>query len=260
MCPLQQLLVAGHRGNVYTVDYARDGKRFASGGADNTIFIWTSEAEGLLKYTHTDSIQKLAYNPVTGQLASCTESDFGLWSPQQKNVQKHKVPSKVLSASWTADGQYLALGMLNGLISIRDKSGDEKVRTAMRCRARAPLISCLTFFFLSPPFKGVRPSGRCLGILRRRNQWMCWQWGAGTKPCHSTRYARHSRPFSSCEPSLVAMQVTGIQHGKDRHLGFDPCSVSHFSNGEYLVVGGSDKKVKEFHGLQCADHLSHCDL
>lgn len=124
-------IISGHRGTVYTVEYAKDGKRFASGGADSTIFIWTSEAEGLLKYSHNDSIQKLAYNPVTGQLASCTASDFGLWTPQQKSVAKTKVPSKILCASWTNDGQFLALGMLNGMISIRNKTGEEKVRSSI---------------------------------------------------------------------------------------------------------------------------------
>lgn len=108
------LAFSGHKDTVYTVDYSKDGKRFASGGADCTIFIWTSAglssitfsllshshfcphclrlpAEGLLKYSHNDTIQKLTYNPVTGQLASCTATDFGLWSPEQKSVQKHKV-------------------------------------------------------------------------------------------------------------------------------------------------------------------------
>lgn len=76
---------------VYAVAYASNGKRFASGGADKTVIIWTSKAEGILKYTHTDSIQCLAYNPVSQQLASGTASDFGLWSPEQKSVAKHKV-------------------------------------------------------------------------------------------------------------------------------------------------------------------------
>ena len=59
----------GHKDTVYCVDYSRDGKRFASGGADNTIIIWTSKAEGILKYSHNESVQRLAYNPVTQQLA-----------------------------------------------------------------------------------------------------------------------------------------------------------------------------------------------
>ncbi|KAJ3038043.1 hypothetical protein HK097_003308, partial [Rhizophlyctis rosea] len=38
-------------------------------------------------------------------------------------------------------------------------------------------------------------------------------------------------------------QLTGQQVGKDRVLGYDPCTVSYFSNGDYLVMGGSDKKL-----------------
>ena len=36
-----------------------------------------------------------------------------------------------------------------------------------------------------------------------------------------------------------------FQVGKDRHLGYDPCCLSFFSKGEYLVIGGSDKKVSQ---------------
>ena len=49
------------------------------------------QAEGILKYSHGDSIQALAYNPITQQLASATASDVGFWSPEQKSVAKHKV-------------------------------------------------------------------------------------------------------------------------------------------------------------------------
>lgn len=78
-------------GQVLTVDYAKDGKHFASGGADHTVIIWTSEAEGVLKYTHNESILRLAYSPGTTKLASCTQFDFGLWRQEQKSVIKHKV-------------------------------------------------------------------------------------------------------------------------------------------------------------------------
>ncbi len=32
-----------------------------------------------------------------------------------------------------------------------------------------------------------------------------------------------------------------LQIGKDRQLGYDPCSISWFTKGEYLVAGGADK-------------------
>ncbi|XP_029453383.1 protein transport protein sec13-like [Rhinatrema bivittatum] len=66
----------GHKDTVYCVAYAKDGKRFASGSADKSVIIWTSKLEGILKYTHNDSIQCVAYNPMTHQLlASCSSSD-----------------------------------------------------------------------------------------------------------------------------------------------------------------------------------------
>ena len=117
----------GHKDNVYCVDYAKDGKRFASGGADKCVIIWTSKLEGILKYSHNDSILCLAYNPISHQLASCAHSDFGLWSAEQKSVQKHKINSRINCCAWTNDGQYIALGLGSGFVSIRGKSGDEKV-------------------------------------------------------------------------------------------------------------------------------------
>ncbi|KIZ06021.1 hypothetical protein MNEG_1945 [Monoraphidium neglectum] len=117
---------ASGQGLVYCVAYAWNGKRFASGGADKTVIIWTSKGEGILKYTHGDSIQALAYNPATQQLASGTAGDLGLWSPEQKAVTKHKVQSKILCLSWTADGTLLAMGCYDGSVSVRDRAGSER--------------------------------------------------------------------------------------------------------------------------------------
>ena len=195
------LATPGHKDSVYCVDYSRDGKRFASGGADKTIIIWTDKAQGILKYSHNDTIQKLVYNPVTQQLASCTASDFGLWSPEQKSVQKHKVPAKILCASWTNDGQFLALGMLNGHVTVRDKHGVEKV-----------------------------------AIVRDAPIW-CMAWNP------SREEASEVLALGCWDQTLSFYQLSGLQHGKDRRLDFDPCTLSFFSNGEYLVVGGSDKQA-----------------
>ncbi|GMH36992.1 hypothetical protein BSKO_04865 [Bryopsis sp. KO-2023] len=194
----------GHKDAVYCVDYAANGKRFASGGADATIIIWTNKGEGVLKYSHNDSIQALAYSPTAHQLASGTATDFGLWSAEQKSVAKHKVTSKILSLAWTCDGQYIALGHFDGNISIRDKSGDEKVSI----QRDAPVWS------------------------------MVWRPG--------TSVGEDILAAGCWDGSLSFYQLSGGQIGVDKDLGFNPCSVSFFGNGEYLMVGGTDRKVHLF--------------
>ncbi|XP_028334450.1 intraflagellar transport protein 122 homolog isoform X6 [Physeter macrocephalus] len=149
----------GHKDTVYCVAYAKDGKRFASGSADKSVIIWTSKLEGILKYTHNDSIQCVSYNPVTHQLASCSSSDFGLWSPEQKSVSKHKSSSKITCCREEH----------NDILAVAD-------------------------------------------------------WGQ----------------------KLSFYQLSGKQIGKDRSLNFDPCCLSYFTKGEYILLGGSDKQVSLF--------------
>jgi len=33
------------------------------------------------------------------------------------------------------------------------------------------------------------------------------------------------------------------QIGSDKELGFDPCSISFYPSGDYMAIGGSDKKI-----------------
>uniref|UniRef100_A0A2K5KYV8 Intraflagellar transport protein 122 homolog n=1 Tax=Cercocebus atys TaxID=9531 RepID=A0A2K5KYV8_CERAT len=198
----------GHKDTVYCVAYAKDGKRFASGSADKSVIIWTSKLEGILKYTHNDAIQCVSYNPITHQLASCSSSDFGLWSPEQKSVSKHKSSSKIICCSWTNDGQYLALGMFNGIISIRNKNGEEKVKIE-------------------------RPGGSLSPIWS-----ICW---------NPSREERNDiLAVADWGQKISFYQLSGKQIGKDRALNFDPCCISYFTKGEYILLGGSDKQVSLF--------------
>mmetsp|Transcript_18911 Transcript_18911/g.49275 ORF Transcript_18911/g.49275 Transcript_18911/m.49275 type:complete len:1222 (+) Transcript_18911:159-3824(+) len=190
----------GHKDSVYCVAYALNGKRFASGGADNTVIIWTSKAEGILKYTHNESIQALAYNPITQQLASATAGDVGLWSPEQKSVAKHKVSSRICALSWTPDGHLLAMGCFDGSVIIRDKAGTEKTR-----------IETGTSPVWAVSWNPSEPNALTVG---------CFDGG------------------------LKFYTSAGQQRSKDRNLGFDPLSIAHFSNGEYLAISGTDKSVQ----------------
>uniref|UniRef100_A0A2I3HUQ9 Intraflagellar transport protein 122 homolog n=1 Tax=Nomascus leucogenys TaxID=61853 RepID=A0A2I3HUQ9_NOMLE len=241
----------GHKDTVYCVAYAKDGKRFASGSADKSVIIWTSKLErichvsrswsvmsslhlhliflglhktvritatnkapkGQVIYScllprHNDAIQCVSYNPITHQLASCSSSDFGLWSPEQKSVSKHKSSSKIICCSWTNDGQYLALGMFNGIISIRNKNGEEKVKIE-------------------------RPGGSLSPVWS-----ICW---------NPSREERNDiLAVADWGQKVSFYQLSGKQIGKDRALNFDPCCISYFTKGEYILLGGSDKQVSLF--------------
>lgn len=140
----------GHKDYVFCVAYSKDGKFFASGGADKTVIVWSDKCEGVLKYQHNDTVQCLAYNPVTHQLASAAESDFGMYSPKQRSVQKTKVQSKICCAAWTNDGNFIAFGQYNGHITIRDRAGVE----TLRIERTAP-VWCLEW---SPDVPGQEPT------------------------------------------------------------------------------------------------------
>ncbi|ODN03325.1 hypothetical protein Ocin01_03324 [Orchesella cincta] len=129
----------GHKSTVYCVAYSNDGKRFASGGGDKNVVIWSDTLQGTLKYVHGESIQCLAFNPTNTLLASCAVNDFGIWSPDKKSVDKHKVPAKINACCWTTDGTLLAIGLGNGTVSIRKKNGSEQCRIERPGGALSPV-------------------------------------------------------------------------------------------------------------------------
>jgi intraflagellar transport protein 122 len=81
---------AGHKDTIYAIDYSLDGHRCVTGGADKSVIVWR-DMEAILKYSHSESIQSVKFNPVTGHVASCSGSDYGIWSADAKSVQKFKV-------------------------------------------------------------------------------------------------------------------------------------------------------------------------
>ena len=47
------------------------------------------------------------------------------------------------------------------------------------------------------------------------------------------------------DQTLSFYLLSGAQQNKDRALAYDPCSLSYYVDGEYIVMGGSDRKVRE---------------
>jgi len=89
-------------------------------------------------------------------LLTCAITDFGLWSFKDKSVPKTKVSSRITCCSWTNDGQFMALGFFNGIIQIRDKNGEEKLKIERPEASNSPVWSlewnpsklyCIYFYF-----------------------------------------------------------------------------------------------------------------
>lgn len=201
--PLQTL--RGHKDMVYCVSWGRDGESLASGSADKNVIIWgDTPFEGKLKYSHSESVQRLAYNPKTALLLSCTNVDFGLWSPEfKKSVYKEKVASRCCSCSWTNDGQYFAIGHHSGAITFWTKAGSMVKEVT---KSRGFPVWCMAW----------NPSREDkLDVLT-----VC-DWGQ----------------------KLSYYLLNSKQVGKDRALNYDPTCVAHFPSGGFSIVGGSNKKV-----------------
>lgn len=194
-------LLKGHKDKVHAVCYAKNGEKFASGSADRTVIIWSNKLEGLLKYSHGDSVQCLSFNPLSHQLASCALSDFAFWGVEQKAVQKHKVNVRINTCSWTNDGQYLALGLQNGVISIRNKLGEEKGKIE-------------------------RPSGPAVWAL-------CWNPNRDD-PNDTLCVADWGK-------TLSFYTMGGKLVGKERMLGYEALRLRYFPQGSYLLVAGLNK-------------------
>ncbi|XP_073975880.1 intraflagellar transport protein Oseg1 isoform X2 [Rhodnius prolixus] len=193
----------GHKDVVYCVDYSKDGKRFASGSADKNVIIWSSKLEGIVKYNHNDAVQCLEFNPVSAQLASCGSNELVLWSPQLKAVQKHKSTSRILCCSWTPDGQYIALGLSCGAVSVRSRSGEQKVRIERPGGEDTPVWAVAW-----SPIKEDNADILCIT-----------DWGQ----------------------TMSFYNFNGKMVGKERSLGFEPLCVRYISKGEFILVSGCSK-------------------
>eukprot|EP00598_Pedospumella_elongata_P006620 CAMPEP_0184976768 /NCGR_PEP_ID=MMETSP1098-20130426/7662_1 /TAXON_ID=89044 /ORGANISM="Spumella elongata, Strain CCAP 955/1" /LENGTH=1432 /DNA_ID=CAMNT_0027499697 /DNA_START=50 /DNA_END=4348 /DNA_ORIENTATION=+ len=233
----------GHKDTVYSVSFSCDGSRFSSGGADNVVVIWKASGQGLLKYNHSAPIQRVAYNPTMMILASCSDVDFGLWTPDQKQVTKEKVPSRITAACWSGDGSMLAIGMLSGQISVRNQQAEE----IMRFERRAPIWSLVFIPDASSPAPassssgaGTKGQGTTIGAAPGTTQ------GGGASSGDVNRdllvVGCWDRTYSLYKLSGNASKLM-----TEKGLKYYPCSINYSGNltakSSYLAISGSNRKV-----------------
>lgn len=197
----------GHREMVLCLSYSHDGKRFVSGSSDKQVIIWTNKMEAILKYSHSDSVRCLKYNPKSMQILSCTSSEIGLWSPEQKMVSKTKASSQINCCAWNEDGTMFAVGMNSGTISIRQSSGEEK-------------------------FKVDRSSGAVWALLFFRSQ-------DSFECIAAADWSRNLSFYNSLNGSQIG-------NSRNLNFDPLFVSFMSIAQNDFLIIGGSNKKVQVY--------------
>lgn len=189
---------------MYTVSVSRDGQFIASGSADKYVSVWSMELSEKYKYTHSESVQCVRFNPVIPNiLATASAADFAIWPMPGSSLKKIKLPSKALCSAWSSDGQNLAIGLLSGLVTIRDTNGVEKIT--------------------------LQRSGPV--------------WDLSFTPSRSEEAPLDTLALACWDGTLSFYNLAGQAVGMEKQLESEPCSARFCGGGDFLVVAGADKKT-----------------
>ena len=136
-------------------------------------------------------------------MVSCSTIDFALWSLEQKTVSKIKIPNAINCCAWSDDGHLLALGLVSGAVSIRNRNGEEKFKID---RNSSTPIWCLNFRL------DTMSRENCLITIDFNHRMKCFE-------------------FDNKSELL------------DLDLGFDAQFIQNVQGYEFLITGGSNRQV-----------------
>ncbi|KAF1756874.1 hypothetical protein GCK72_013328 [Caenorhabditis remanei] len=213
----QMQILKGHKDLVYTVAWSHDGEMFASGGADKLVILWNEKHEGYLRYSHTDVIQSMVFNPVNLILLTCALNEFGLWSTTNKNVVKQRSNTRCCSCAWNTDGTVYAIGHGDGTVALR---------------------------------KGTIVTEEASMIIQRDSTEPVWGIAFSSNKLFAPKDSQ-GNPTNIDEIMAVidwsktlSFYTMEGELKESRQLDFEPHCIKYCIQGEYLLIGGSDRKLK----------------
>ncbi len=110
----------GHEGkDVYYVEYAPDGRTFATAGEDRTARIWDAETgrERLVLRGHTDEVNRVSFDPSGTRLVTAgDDATVRIWSASDGRALMvlDSLPSPAVAALFTRDGRDVIAGARDG--------------------------------------------------------------------------------------------------------------------------------------------------
>ena len=124
------LLLEGHRGPVWSVQFARDGALLASGSSDGTVSAWRPGGAGPVnRFQCTRPVWDVASSP-DGRLvgAACGEGPAWIWRLETSPttwVSLRVEPAGARSLAFSPDGERVAVGSSSGILGLWKLGADE---------------------------------------------------------------------------------------------------------------------------------------
>ena len=115
-----------HRDKIHTIGWNSDGKKLASGSTDQTIRIYQPErsVKDLELRGHTHNVDALDWHPSHPDKLCTVSLDktLKIWDTRSHRPLLHSIttPGENLNVSWSHDGNYIAVGNKEDVLTILD--------------------------------------------------------------------------------------------------------------------------------------------
>jgi WD40 repeat protein/serine/threonine protein kinase len=256
----------GHTSNVNCVAYSRDGKRLASGGADDVI-VWDAQTgKLLLRFTAVDkgAVSSVAYSPDGKHLA--TACNF--WDAAKKSIcgeakvwdaesgkeihflQGHA--GGINSVAFCPGGNRLATGSVDKTVKVWDAQAGKEI---MSLKGHTQEVVNVAF---SPDGKRLASSS---GQGAGSGETILWNAESGDK-LYTLNAGNLSVAFSPdskrlASNSMSKVTVWNVQTGKElfttKKISGGVLCVAFSPDGKRLATGASDMRSSEGHPNQGGD-------
>ncbi len=243
-----RLRLSGHSEYVYSVAWSLDGKRLATGSADETAKVWDAETgkEMLTLSGHADAVLSVAWSPDGKRLATgSADKTARVWDADtgKEVLTLSGHTGYVFSVAWSPDGKRLATGSADETAKVWDADTGKEVLT----------LSGHGYVVKSVAWS---PDGKCLATGSFDNTAKVWDVGTGKEVLTLAGLSDYAdsvgwSPDGKCLATGSAdntAKVWDAKTGKEvltlSGHGGGVLSVAWSPDGKRLATGSSDKTAR----------------